>query len=130
MSASERNIGLAWVAATVVGWLIGFAACEALQSFLTTVFVDGLVIGSAIGIAEWLVLRRWMSPVGWWVAASIVGFGAGKALSDAMLPGTSTLVGYVLSGAVIGAVVGLAQALVLRRSLRSALWWAPVSAVA
>jgi hypothetical protein len=130
MTASERSLGLLWVAATIVGWLIGFTACEALQSFLTTVFVDGLVIGSAIGIVQWLVLRRSISPVGWWVVASIVGFGAGKALSDAALPGTTTLVGYVLTGAVIGAVVGLAQGLVLRRSLRSALWWAPASALA
>jgi hypothetical protein len=130
MSTSERSLGLQWVAATVVGWLIGFAACEALQSFLTTVFVDGLVIGSAIGVAQWLVLRRQISPVGFWPVASIVGFGAGKALSDSLLPGTATLAGYALSGAVIGAVVGLMQGLVLGRSLRSALWWIPASAVA
>jgi hypothetical protein len=130
MNASERSLGLQWVAATVVGWLIGFAACEALQSFLTTVFVDGLVIGTAIGVAQWLVLRRSISPVGWWIVASVVGFGAGKAVSEWLLPGTTTTVGYVLSGAVIGAVVGVAQGLVLGRSLRSALWWVPASAVA
>ncbi len=130
MTVSERSLGTQWVVANVAGWLIGFALCEALQSFVSTVLVDGLVIGSAVGIAQWLVLRRWISPVGWWVVLSIVGFGVGKALAEATLPGTTTLPGYALTGAIIGVVVGLAQWVVLHRILSSAGWWVPATGVA
>ncbi len=122
MTASERSLGIQWVVANIVGWLIGFALCEAIQSFISTVLVDGLVIGSAVGIAQWLVLRRWMSPVRWWVLLSIVGFGVGKALAEAILPGASTLPGYAVTGAIIGASVGVAQWPVLRRHVSSAAW--------
>lgn len=130
MTASERSLGIQWVVANIVGWLIGFALCEAIQSFISTVLVDGLVIGSAVGIAQWLVLRRWMSPVRWWVLLSIVGFGVGKALAEAILPGASTLPGYAVTGAIIGASVGVAQWPVLRRHVSSAAWWVPASVVA
>ena len=130
MTASERSRGIQWVVANIVGWLIGFALCEALQSFISTVLVDGLVIGSAVGIAQWLVLRRWMSPVGWWVLLSIVGFGVGKAFAEAVLPGASTLPGYAATGAIIGAAVGVAQWPVLRRHVSSAAWWVPATVVA
>lgn len=130
MTASERRLGIQWVVANVVGWLIGFALCEALQSFISTVLVDGLVIGSAVGIAQWLVLRRWMSPVGWWVPLSIVGFGVGKVLAEAVLPNVSTLPGYAATGAIIGAAVGVVQWPVLRRHVSSAAWWVPATVVA
>ena len=130
MTVTERSLGIQWVVANLAGWLIGFALCEALQSFVSTVLVDGLVIGSAVGIAQWLVLRRWISPVGWWVALSIIGFGVGKALAEAALPATTTLPGYALTGAIIGVVVGLAQWVVLRRSLASAGWWVPATSLA
>ena len=119
MTALERRLGIQSVVANVVGWLIGFALCEALQSFISTVLVDGLVIGSAVGIAQWLVLRRWMSSVGYWVLLSIVGFGVGKALAEAVLPSVSTLPGYGATGAIIGAAVGVAQWPVLRRRVVS-----------
>ena len=130
MTNSERSLGIQWVVANIAGWLIGFALCEALQSFVSTVLVDGLVIGSAVGIAQWLVLRRYVSPVGWWVALSIVGYGVGKAMAEATLPGTTTLPGYALTGAIVGVVVGLAQWVVLRRSLSSAGWWVPATSLA
>jgi hypothetical protein len=130
VTASERSLGIQWVVANVVGWLIGFGLCEAIQSFISTVLVDGLVIGSAVGIAQWLVLRRWMSPVGWWVLLSIVGFGVGKALAEAILPSASTLPWYAATGAIIGASVGVAQWPVLRRHVSSAAWWVPATVVA
>jgi len=130
VTTSERSLGLQWVVANVVGWLIGFAACEWLQSFLSTVFVDGLVIGSAVGISQWLVLRRRIPSTGWWIVLTIVSFGVGKALAVALLPDAATLPADVLTGAIIGAVVGIAQWLVLRRSVSSAAWWVPATAAA
>ena len=91
MSGWERNLGVRWVTANVLGWLVGFALCNALQSFLSTFFVDGLVIGSAVGIAQWLVLRRPVSPRGGRVVASIIGFRLGSAMREVLLPGASTV---------------------------------------
>ena len=130
VTPSERNLGLQWVAATVVGWAVGFTACEALKSIVSTLFVDGIVIGTSIGLAQWLVLRRRLSPIGWWVPLSIIGFGLGKAVSEALAPATPAVLGYMLSGAVIGLSVGLAQWLLLRRRVPSAGWWVPATILA
>ena len=123
LTRTERGLGFQWVTANIVGWAIGFFVCEALNAFLATVFVDGLVIGTAMGIAQWLVLRRPFAPMGWWVVVSIVGFGAGKAVGDAFVQGIPPVVGYGLDGAIIGASVGIGQWLVLRRHVARAGWW-------
>ena len=71
-----------------------------------------------------------MSSVGYWVLLSIVGFGVGKALAEAVLPSVSTLPGYGATGAIIGAAVGVAQWPVLRRHVSLAAWWVPATVVA
>ena len=129
-TSRERNLGLQWVAATVVGWAIGFFACEAVETFVATAFVDGLIIGTAIGIAQWLVLRRQVNPVGWWPVLSIVGFGLGKAAGEALTQGLSAPIGHGLVGAVIGLSVGVTQWLVLRRHVEGAAWWVPANVAA
>ena len=130
---AERILGVQWIAANVVGWVIGFAVCEAVKSvlFVLTHFnSDGLVIGAAMGTAQWLVLRRRMAPVRWWVVASIVGFGVGRLLGDAAAQGVSASLGYALSGAILGVSVGLAQWLILRRHAAQAGWWVPACGLA
>ncbi len=54
----ERTLAVWWVIATVIGWGIGFAVCQAIKSIISTVFVDGLVIGTFVGLAQWTILRR------------------------------------------------------------------------
>ena len=127
----ERNLGLQWVAATVLGWLVGFVVCEALKRLLASVLgTDGLVIGTAIGIAQWLVLRRQIAPTRWWVFASIIGFGVGKAVGEAVVHGFPTVIGAGLTGAVIGLSLGVAQWLVLRHYVSRAGWWVPATILA
>ena len=78
----EWGFGLRWVLATSVGWVVGFAACETLKAiaeFLAHPPTDGAVIGIFIGIAQWLVLKGRIHRAGWWILASIIGFGLGKA---------------------------------------------------
>jgi hypothetical protein len=130
LTSAERNLGLEWLAANIVGWVVGFAACEAINSFISTFFVDGLVIGTALGFAQWFVLRRRIPRAGWWVVLSIVGFGVGKALSEAVAPATSSVLNYALGGALIGLSVGLAQWLILRLHVSMAWWWVPASILA
>jgi hypothetical protein len=114
---AERYLGIQWVVATIVGWAIGFFVCEAIKPFLydiTHLGGDGLVIGAGIGIAQGLVLRKKLVPMGWWVLVTAVGFGLGKLIGESVAQGMPAAVGHGLSGAVIGASVGLAQWLVLR----------------
>jgi hypothetical protein len=123
---AERNLGIQWVVATIVGWGIGFFVCEGLKPFfydITHLGGDGLIIGGGIGIAQGLVLRKRVASMRWWVLVSIVGFGLGKLIGEAVAQGMPAALGHGLSGAVIGATLGLAQWLVLRRHVSRADVW-------
>lgn len=70
-----------WVLATVGGWLLGMLLV-ALPGWLgwTDAFLKNLdlilvVMGLAIGAVQWLLLRRRLPRAGWWVAASLAGWG-------------------------------------------------------
>lgn len=130
---SERTLAIWWVVATVVGWAVGFFVCEAIKPFLydiTHLGGDGLVIGAGIGTAQGFVLRRRFAPMGWWVLVTIVGFGLGKLIGESVAQGMLATVGHAVSGALIGASVGLAQWLVLRRQLPRAEAWVLASVAA
>lgn len=122
-NAAERNLGLQWVLAVVIGWAIGFFVCEWIEEFLSTAFIDGLVIGTAVGIAQGLILRKRIAPVVPWVVVSIVGFAIGKFVSDLVGQASPGPLGMVLGGAVIGLSAGVAQWLILRRRFPQAGWW-------
>ncbi|GEM_PF-1956814 len=67
-----------WVPATAGGWLLGMLLflipgwLNLTNRFLTFDLMF-LVIGLAIGFAQWLLLRRRLSGAGWWIAANVVG---------------------------------------------------------
>jgi hypothetical protein len=83
------------------------------------------VAGASIGIAQWLVLRRQVSRSGWWVLLSSLGFAVGW-LVDVE---TTGVVGDASTGVMVGASVGIAQWLVLRRQVSQAGWWVLASSV-
>ena len=129
----EWGFGLRWVLATSVGWVVGFAACETLRAiaeFLAHPPTDGAVIGIFIGIAQWLILKGRIHRAGWWILATIIGFGLGKAVGDAVAQAVTGALGFGLDGAVIGSSLGVAQWLVLRRHVAQASWWMLASSVA
>jgi hypothetical protein len=130
LTAGEWALGLWWVLATTVGWVVGFTICEALKDFVESFRSDGAVIGISVGILQWLVLRRHFNRAGWWVLASITGFAVGKALGDALAQADLGAVGLALSGAAIGTSLGIAQWVVLRRHVEQAAWWVLASVAA
>ncbi|MEJ2737181.1 MAG: hypothetical protein P8189_27075 [Anaerolineae bacterium] len=93
-----------WILASAVGWAASYTLLSMVLP-VGDVFLYGGVIGVTIGAAQWLVLRRWASRSGWWVAISTLGWAVGPIL------GTS------LTGAVVGATTGLALEL-LRQHAR------------
>ena len=88
----------------------------------------GLLAGSVIGTAQWLVLRRRPGLGALWVLATGVGLGVGEAVGAA-LTGAGTGIGsLVVAGAASGLAVGLSQWALLRRyGGRAGLWPAVVA---
>ena len=136
-----------WVLANAVGGAIGGALIESVGG------VGAAFLPAALGMAEWLVLRRYLAPVGWWVVATTLGGVSGLgmifytgplaflllALPVHFLPGPDILDAYTalfypllaaVNGAMIGGLVGLLQQwVVLERHLRFARWWTVASTV-
>ncbi|HET7768927.1 MAG TPA: hypothetical protein VFN74_09120 [Chloroflexota bacterium] len=154
------RIWLWWIGANVVGEVVGFGAAGALMAALGAavdgasgvaalvlavgmVLVAGVVEGSAVGYAQWRMLRRLLPelPRGEWILASVAGgtlaWAAGMAIGTtaADLRGGSgageapplrlMLGGSALIGIVAGALLSAAQWLVLRRHARGTGWWVP-----
>ena len=67
-------------------------------------FVAGLIVGLTTGIAQWLILRCEVHWAGWWIIINVVGWTTGMAL----------LPGFLLTGAMTGAITGYALELLLR----------------
>ncbi len=99
-----------WVLATTLGWIVGWAISE-------------FAVGLTTGLAQWVVLRKQIEHSEWWVLASGIGWAAGRGFVTAVTPSQST----ILVNAILGAALGLAQWLVLQRSVIQAWWWIIVS---
>ena len=92
-----------WVLASAAGWVLGWALVAALVP-PELGFLTGIVLGAAMGILQWLFLRRQFYRAGWWIAISVLAWTAGLSL----------LTGPLLVGAVAGAVSGIALELLMR----------------
>jgi hypothetical protein len=142
---------LEWTLATIAGYTLGMLAllpwvvgqAYAPQPALWMGGVAGAVLGGALGLAQWLVLRRHGQEVdARWLLASVIGGALGLAFGLAVgnavslappidqvrgVPAPVLPLGVALQTAVTGALVGLglggAQWLALRRSLQLGPWW-------
>ncbi len=106
-----------WILATTLGWLVGW------------VVLGEVGIGAAIGVAQWLVLRREVSNAGWWILASTVAWFVGWEIIVAGLvvsPGAD-LISSLIVGAVVGLFLGAGQWFVLRRWTHYASLWIPAN---
>jgi hypothetical protein len=117
-------------------WALGTAVIFAIAVALFNVF--GLLSTAIIVLGFWQawLLRRWVPiPIWqWWVITlgfGIAGFGCVIMLT-LWLPvyGPLFTLRSLVIGAVMGAAIGLGQALLLRRHMANAYWWVLASAVA
>jgi hypothetical protein len=137
-----------------MGGLIGIgvvALASAVASQFETVstvallHVVGALQGAALGVAQWLVLRRYVKHVGWWIGATALGAIAAWLIglqvsvililiffNGSMFIKTSAalLTAVFLLGAWVGTVLGVAQWLVLRTHVRNGALWIVVNALA
>ncbi len=134
---------LDWILRTAAGSLIGLAlalgAGAPLAPLIGMVLLlpaVGLVVGSSVGLSQWLVLRPADRTSGWWVPASGIGVAGGLTLSTVVveLAGftktslLSEMTALLLIGGGTGAALALGQRLLLPHRFRTASGWVGRSA--
>lgn len=120
----------AWWSATFVAFIVAGLAAKAVAGpidDLTTGPLGGFVVGSVIGLGQWLVLRpSGISALR--VAGTAVGLAAGLN-AGVLIFGTGIEISdMALLGATGGLGVGLRQCLLLGGHVRSTSLWIPVTA--
>lgn len=88
--------------------------------YLTFAFALG---GAGIGFVQWALLRKHITPSGWWVVSWMVGMGLVSLISIALENVTSEAVSELVHNAVAGLVVGLIHYMVLRHQKEWAGLW-------
>ena len=149
---SERaRIGLGfwllWVFATIVGVVVGMAiffagigAFPGVEAFLDIESDAGFgaalgaIFGTAFGIGQWLVLRRHVGHIGAWVPLTTLTWSALWALNIAGVLGEGEgLAGKIVEGLghglILGAFVGAAQWISLRKAVNGARWWIVINGI-
>lgn len=135
-----RQLSLYWswlLASAIGGAVIG--ALSAPTDFFWYLIMTGFVVG----IAQWLVLRRYLPYARWWILVSglgwILGIMVGIMAREITAPTIELLESVsrpqgvfwlnVVNGTVYGAVLGVAQWLVLSRHTQRAGWWVFASTI-
>ena len=137
-SAVGWSFWLRWFLACLAGFVVGIPLFIALGLLFGDTpgpvvgnAAAGVIHGAEFGIAQWLILRRQVHKIGWWVAASIVGFTVGFPLTKTLFGElSSSLVVAGVAGAVVGAIAGALHWLVLRGRVAHAGWWVLASTLA
>lgn len=101
-----------WVLATAAGWLFGILLVlmpdwlhwRNSYGDLDQVFLS---LGLAIGIAQWLLLRRQLSQAGWWIAATVTGWGLLALVTGDTLDGLGSLALGLIPASVTAAALAL-----------------------
>ena len=92
--------------------------------------LGGALAGAVIGVAQWLVLRRYLRVGPKWILATALGVALGDALVALLIGAGTEISDLLIRGLVTGAAVGLLQwGLVLRGRLLVASLWPLVVAI-
>ena len=129
-----------WVALNAIAVIMAHYITWAIMSLVTERGDDGLflyllfpIIGLLTGILQYILLRRYLPHMGWWIAATFLGwlmpFVIGFIFSGVFIPGNST-VRIVLGMIVLGTTVALPQWWLLRKRVQHAWWWVLVFGLA
>jgi hypothetical protein len=122
-----------WVLIPQVNRAVGSTIQVGGQSHITEDFLLPYILWPAVGLVtgllQYLLLRRYLQRMGWWIAATTLGWLLGLIgghLLSRTLYGTLDVDSTwfeALVTALVGGSVGLAQWLVLHQRVRHAAWW-------
>lgn len=126
---NARSFWLLWVAMNTLGYAawwstlltVGHSAVWSSQWILAGIFV---------GVMQWAVLRHRLSEVGWWVPATIVGYGIVEFVQRVAFESGGPVSSSIGLWGVAGGVVGVCQWIVLRRQVSKAVLWVVASVFA
>lgn len=124
---NEFGLWLAWTLATALGMLIGYLPLAflvgSLDLGLARVIVP-IVSGLFLGLAQWLVLRPYISKSHDWILNHAVGWVAGFTLGLFLVQLLSqTPLGMLVGSISFGVIVALFQYPVLRREIPHLATW-------
>jgi hypothetical protein len=136
----RRHFVTWWMLANTAGWVLLSFCILYLYQWLYRSFpyvelllfgiIAGIISGAILGVLQWLVLRRHIFRVYWWIAATLLGAGLGVpaglvtyyymfVVSHLSLTPYMVLPVFILPGIIVGAL----QYLILKRHFDRTLWW-------
>jgi hypothetical protein len=119
---SGWTLGILWIGATAAGWAVGWAlgaAAGETEGGPVSAFFGG----SLSGALQWQALRKRLSGASWWVAASVLGWGAGVLAGLALKSATAGVVKATVGAPIALALVTTMQWMYLRRQVSQSGWW-------
>lgn len=109
------------------GFLVGLVI-DRVDSMAAAI-IGGLVVGAAVGMAQFLSLKPMgMAPM--WIFATVLGAGVGSSIGAVTFGYTTNTSDLVLRGVLTGFVVGLVQSMLTRFSVEELALWSLSNAVA
>ena len=95
-----------WIIFSSLSWTVGYIIFTVYFS-REMWFLLGPLLGGVVGIVQWFILRKELDWSGWWIVISVMAWTTGLTLMPGLLS----------SGALSGAISGLALVILFRFSL-------------
>lgn len=114
------------------GRVLGHPSSGVMFTFLQNI-IGGVILGTTIGFAQWLILRHHFPREPFWLLANTIGWGigweVGWAMHDRFKIPYGSIVAWTIGWTIIGLLVGLSGWFILRRHVRRASWWVVANVV-
>jgi len=127
VNATLIGVFIAWALGSIPSTLIDFGVAGIKSTLGNTNYIGnyalvgalGLILGAAIGLPQWLLLRLYFDKSEWWVPANAIAWMVGMSLifigidlASRLDQGFKTIsvlvVSLLITGAVVGAIIGIA----------------------
>jgi len=127
VARNEFGMWLEWTLATAFGMLLGFLPSLVLVNVMDLAlarFIVPLFAGFLVGLAQWVVLRKYVNEVSDWILAAGASWAIGYALGLFLINGlTGTGLDGFISYILFGIIVALVQWPILRREIPNVWMW-------